>query len=204
MTLTQTSGRSIPAHAGEPARYAQTSRAVQVYPRPRGGTPQVQGLNPGAEGLSPPTRGNRCAAPKVKCRLRSIPAHAGEPPLLPSNGGVRGVYPRPRGGTIRFRFPVLIFMGLSPPTRGNPRIRAAWQLGLRSIPAHAGEPLCRRLPFAFSAVYPRPRGGTRDILYTVYDARGLSPPTRGNRVLAAVLGTVAGSIPAHAGEPRWR
>ena len=73
-----------------------------------------------------------------------------------------------------------IWKGLSPPTRGNLYCGGGVG-GVRSIPAHAGEPALDPLADRWVAVYPRPRGGTRDyhLLY---------------------LGGY-GSIPAHAGEP---
>ena len=93
-----------------------------------------------------------------------------------------------------------------------------------SIPAHAGEPPERilsppegavyprprggtdrpRAAVQRGRVYPRPRGGTSESGYLAGMYRGLSPPTRGN--LSAGLGIEVSrrSIPAHAGEPRYR
>ena len=118
-------------------------------------------------------------------------------PMLPS---VR-VYPRPRGGTLRFRGSPPPVPGLSPPTRGNPprRYRQAKRKG--SIPAHAGEP-GRQRPTAHSEpVYPRPRGGTAVSALLRHGVGGLSPPTRGNLAVWRCHPSLFGSIPAHAGEP---
>ena len=111
--------------------------------------------------------------------------------------------------------------GLSPPTRGN-RERQGWDsMGSGSIPAHAGEPASALALAAARAVYPRPRGGTPRRAPPRMSARGLSPPTRGNRNLLHLSGATVGlspptrgnqardwlartyrrSIPAHAGEP---
>ena len=71
-------------------------------------------------------------------------------------------------------------VGLSPPTRGN---RGAFPLvirGVRSIPAHAGEPNFAAPPDIVGEVYPRPRGGTGVVVIIVGLLLGLSPPTRGN------------------------
>ena len=111
------------------------------------------------------------------------------------------VYPRPRGGTQPPPPLEGDAVGLSPPTRGNPRPPAAPPLLRRSIPAHAGEPKCIAYAVRYCAVYPRPRGGTRPTVASSADARGLSPPTRGNPERLAYRAASGGSIPAHAGEP---
>ena len=73
------SAGSIPAHAGEPVGDAQLDVTSRVYPRPRGGTWRKYPPCISATGLSPPTRGNPPSVRLIRPRLRSIPAHAGEP-----------------------------------------------------------------------------------------------------------------------------
>ena len=135
---------------------------------------------------------------------RSIPAHAGEPRSLPTTNVSRRVYPRPRGGTRRGEDERRKPGGLSPPTRGNPRLRGAAPSRARSIPAHAGEPATSRRGGSARAIYPRPRGGTARAYACLWTGAGLSPPTRGNRPCRPCRPSVLGSIPAHAGEPRRR
>ena len=111
--------RSIPAHAGEPARRVWRVVVGEVYPRPRGGTATPPAAPALVKGLSPPTRGNLSLRASRRPPRRSIPAHAGEP-----YGGARkvrsfGVYPRPRGGTPVGPSGMTTRAGLSPPTRGN-------------------------------------------------------------------------------------
>ena len=72
----------------------------------------------------------------------------------------------------------------------------------RSIPAHAGEPASRLQLLSPYSVYPRPRGGTTPQDVDKMLEGGLSPPTRGNPDGAEPDSQLAGSIPAHAGEPR--
>ena len=91
--------------------------------------------------------------------------------------------------------------GLSPPTRGNHSQPLHSQARSRSIPAHAGEPDPPRSRLALTAVYPRPRGGTRADFWQMPESAGLSPPTRGNRLVLGVQMASQRSIPAHAGEP---
>ena len=91
--------RSIPAHAGEPAQAGRAPCRKRVYPRPRGGTEVAYAREIRREGLSPPTRGNHCVLSSLYEYVGSIPAHAGEPVLIPTVTRKPGVYPRPRGGT---------------------------------------------------------------------------------------------------------
>ena len=193
--------RSIPAHAGEPARRPARGRRSRVYPRPRGGTLGWRLRIEGRRGLSPPTRGNHHVLVPPRQLAGSIPAHAGEPELSRSGARPSGVYPRPRGGTGRWRRAPSAGRGLSPPTRGNPEWTARDVWAYRSIPAHAGEPRSAPRRARPAEVYPRPRGGTRLGQVNRQLWQGLSPPTRGNRRRARLQCRYQWSIPAHAGEP---
>ena len=135
---------------------------------------------------------------------RSIPAHAGEPNRRASGLVAGGVYPRPRGGTPSVRVRSGEYVGLSPPTRGNPLLAAVVAAEMRSIPAHAGEPVFLIRAPRLRTVYPRPRGGTSSGSMAMTGWAGLSPPTRGNPAGRRAAGRRAGSIPAHAGEPDAR
>ena len=193
--------RSIPAHAGEPEGTRRELRRAKVYPRPRGGTQtRIVDLDL-AQGLSPPTRGNLADQPKGPEIRGSIPAHAGEPTLVPAKGLWYMVYPRPRGGTPSVRRGASVLAGLSPPTRGNRPASMLCAASIGSIPAHAGEPEGVFPRRRRHGVYPRPRGGTTIIEYGETLAMGLSPPTRGNHAAGHVARKSARSIPAHAGEP---
>ena len=114
------------------------------------------------------------------------------------------VYPRPRGGTVAAEAQPRVWHGLSPPTRGNPKLQQLVEQLRRSIPAHAGEPKRCSCSHTAIAVYPRPRGGTQASSRLSLSPRGLSPPTRGNQVRIAKRNRRPGSIPAHAGEPPAR
>ena len=195
---------SIPAHAGEPARARHSPRARAVYPRPRGGTLAAIQRQSDAWGLSPPTRGNPALAVVAPDARGSIPAHAGEPRRRSMRRAARTVYPRPRGGTLGDASHPRPVNGLSPPTRGNLGGEHPRNLARRSIPAHAGEPLFITSAAMSITVYPRPRGGTWGLCSLSATSRGLSPPTRGNRIGFLQRIVCARSIPAHAGEPNPR
>ena len=153
-------------------------------------------------GLSPPTRGNLHRVREHLSPLRSIPAHAGEPGTGRRIPLFQRVYPRPRGGTSLRQPPAPRWQGLSPPTRGNQAEDKGAKLLIRSIPAHAGEPALPAGCRLCKLVYPRPRGGTCHRSPVAGRRRGLSPPTRGNRVVEEGTSPLRRSIPAHAGEPR--
>ena len=152
---------SIPAHAGKPVRGRATRPHVAVYPRPRG---EAHGgiwndLDP--RGLSPPTRGSRLNLRHDRMQARSIPAHAGKPPVRSGSSTGRAVYPRPRGeaGDVARVQPAL--QGLSPPTRGSRRQAQRVRDPAGSIPAHAGKPAVPPEGGCQDWVYPRPRGEAR-------------------------------------------
>ena len=193
--------RSIPAHAGEPSASPLPQASASVYPRPRGGTAAVERLAESPLGLSPPTRGNPAIRREQRELVGSIPAHAGEPPHTRRRLRLCRVYPRPRGGTLAAVSAQHPRPGLSPPTRGNRRAVRAGGGFSRSIPAHAGEPTDTSILCADTPVYPRPRGGTMGTPRISAARVGLSPPTRGNQLTDPALFEIAGSIPAHAGEP---
>ena len=192
---------SIPAHAGEPQHPRRRKRFLAVYPRPRGGTLPPSQANRQRPGLSPPTRGNRGRFRRKRLDARSIPAHAGEPTVRARKDGSGEVYPRPRGGTPRCKNEAGEVGGLSPPTRGNLQLQLHGLSYSGSIPAHAGEPSASSSVCRDAGVYPRPRGGTGRAPKRAKPKVGLSPPTRGNPLLAAVVAAEMRSIPAHAGEP---
>ena len=193
--------RSIPACAGEPLNSTERIKLTQVYPRVCGGTICAPVLALAAMGLSPRVRGNH-PHPEVRPFVYgSIPACAGEPLADDGCSCFTAVYPRVCGGT-RVVFPRLTPVpGLSPRVRGNLGVYRQERLGLRSIPACAGEPHTLHEALRDLKVYPRVCGGTGRLSLVSSILEGLSPRVRGNPRQAFALGLSAGSIPACAGEP---
>ena len=149
-------------------------------------------------------RGNRALELPRLPRLRSIPAHAGEPRRRSRWRRTRRVYPRACGGTRSAIYAVVKLTGLSPRMRGNHHRLRPRDRHCGSIPAHAGEPHARMRPRCSSWVYPRACGGTYASAGRPLDAVGLSPRMRGNRDRRGEPRCPTRSIPAHAGEPRPR
>ena len=99
-------------------------------------------------------------------------------------------------------------LGLSPPTRGSLHFLVLLVSGHGSIPAHTGKPTPTPAAEPTAEVYPRPHGEANIATTARYSCRGLSPPTRGSRVLLRLWRHRRRSIPAHTGKPcrggrRW-
>ncbi len=196
--------RSIPACAGEPQQSAIRRSSPQVYPRVCGGTDIRVQLAGQLIGLSPRVRGNPDHRATWRCRLRSIPACAGEPNVgLRKLRGCR-VYPRVCGGTRLSEPGLSVSRGLSPRVRGNPIYTNVNSLSKRSIPACAGEPHPPGGIGIAESVYPRVCGGTFPKTRGRPGRKGLSPRVRGNRRRRQEGRGSWRSIPACAGEPRRR
>ena len=155
-------------------------------------------------GLSPRVRGNHPAAGKERRFVGSIPARAGEPPDPSAGSGHGKVYPRACGGTMYTASTVLGAAGLSPRVRGNPAPCYPIPVCPGSIPARAGEPSFAVGSPSVYLVYPRACGGTRNTRHSRSGSHGLSPRVRGNRPDLSGRSGDYGSIPARAGEPRWK
>ena len=76
-------------------------------------------------------------------------------------------------------------------------------IGIRSIPAWAGETADPELVAYYAEVYPRVGGGNPDKESDNCHSPGLSPRGRGKRAGISWPETVTGSIPAWAGETPW-
>ena len=191
---------SIPANAGETAGRRRCGRARRVYPRERGGDAHLPPDAAATEGLSPRTRGRPGRWRRSGRLPGSIPANAGETSAPHRSGRRHGVYPRERGGDSVVLLKPAQVGGLSPRTRGRPVRGVALVVRDGSIPANAGE--TNRLLFLRSTarVYPRERGGDSRWEPLPYLAEGLSPRTRGRRLLLRPRHDQPGSIPANAGE----
>ena len=192
---------SIPACAGEPTPGVSGERSKRVYPRVCGGTVCGKAHLPGAEGLSPRVRGNLLRPVSGGHWRGSIPACAGEPDFVYCFNDGGGVYPRVCGGTFAGHFEAALERGLSPRVRGNPWIEGKANAMHGSIPACAGEPPCQSRTWRTWRVYPRVCGGTLSMSISTPITTGLSPRVRGNPSMLTSLLSLAGSIPACAGEP---
>ena len=192
---------SIPAHAGQPQKYLDKHFAPPVYPRACGATRFREGVERRLLGLSPRMRGNPRWRRVIGKSCRSIPAHAGQPRPSPRSLYGSMVYPRACGATTSRAAFLARLAGLSPRMRGNRKRLRRQQVGCRSIPAHAGQPLPTICYGSLGQVYPRACGATSQRRPTPSAPTGLSPRMRGNHRLAPCAIAYLRSIPAHAGQP---
>ena len=217
----KSSHRAIPARAGEPGQRSSSAGSSRGHPRAGGGTPIWLADHPFAEGPSPRGRGNPLGGIAASRRTGAIPARAGEPQeWLRRSLFLRG-HPRAGGGTVADDDPRLTVTGPSPRGRGNLVEGVQVTADEGAIPARAGEPSARRRPCAPSRGHPRAGGGTSAVTTLPAEIRGPSPrgggtwvwkpltsfcrgPSprgRGNLPLDREWLTLAGAIPARAGEP---
>ena len=115
------------------------------------------------------------------------------------------VDPRVRGGDLANRRGKTRPSGRSPRARGRPICKSSASSISRSIPACAGETLCRLLSPQQCWVDPRVRGGDTSAYARDPHLAGRSPRARGRLAALAAAYPGVGSIPACAGEtaPIW-
>ena len=196
--------RSIPAWAGETPGWQGLSSSPPVYPRVGGGNLNVNTEPHGILGLSPRGRGKPHNCRGHQDPPRSIPAWAGETgspwPCRPQ----WTVYPRVGGGNSPGRTDTTISGGLSPRGRGKRCADCPCPWCKRSIPAWAGETVEVDAETPYAAVYPRVGGGNQSSAQHDKVAAGLSPRGRGKPVPRRLTYCRLRSIPAWAGETRYR
>ncbi len=192
--------RSIPAGAGEAAKWPPIRAPTRVNPRGCGGSSFNGATLCPSRGQSPRVRGKLVSRPRRACRLGSIPAGAGEAPSPRQQGGRSPVNPRGCGGSTPPLNAVLTMYGQSPRVRGKryPDVREI--AGTRSIPAGAGE-----APFStrrLGTVPVNPRGCGGSLPYPAASRRkwGQSPRVRGKPSRVPPASLIRRSIPAGAGE----
>ena len=152
-------------------------------------------------GLSPRVRGNPPSLPRKQRQRGSIPACAGQPSWGTATSSQRAVYPRVCGATTPARVPCQTRAGLSPRVRGNRQLFSQCLRAHGSIPACAGQPLCRTARWTCWPVYPRVCGATPGRPRTARSLGGLSPRVRGNLFPRSLFHVRYRSIPACAGQP---
>ena len=194
-------GRSIPAWAGKPPKYATMPWCQEVYPRVGGETNNIFTKLVPSKGLSPRGRGNQTQTLIMPAATRSIPAWAGKPQVVHDMLSCLRVYPRVGGETAHRDAHPVCRGGLSPRGRGNLHLRLLVRTPLRSIPAWAGKPQYDARRTQLHRVYPRVGGETDQSSASFLTQMGLSPRGRGNLCAVRHVVCIHGSIPAWAGKP---
>ena len=152
-----------------------------------------------ANGSSPLARGTPRRGARGRCRLRFIPARAGNTAPRPTCRAPSPVHPRSRGEHVQHLGVRLRQGGSSPLARGTRSGRMRRQLQRRFIPARAGNTAtsCRRA--THRPVHPRSRGEHIADRLCIPILDGSSPLARGTRSATPDAWDRERFIPARAG-----
>ncbi len=189
-----------------------------VYPRWRGEHERHLWPHFFHLGLSPLAQGTLTSKSSPDCKMRFIPASAGNTTIIASYVINRAVYPRWRGEHLAIPLVDGAALGLSPLARGTPFSSCQVKPGARFIPAGAGNTESSRSVNPLVAVYPRWRGEHRILHKKRNTYPGLSPLARGTLHFIFTAEKRKRFIPAGAGNtlsavcrrtacavyPRWR
>ena len=191
--------RFIPGYAGNASGLIDQFRADSVYPRLRGERMWPVLITPSHHGLSPATRGTPAVNLTAADSWRFIPGYAGNASGKFRFQGFEPVYPRLRGERFLIKIAHVVYLGLSPATRGTHRIVLTRKMLTRFIPGYAGNAANASLVSIANTVYPRLRGERRVSFRVCHPYFGLSPATRGTLLIAGVVVAFWRFIPGYAG-----
>ena len=150
-------------------------------------------------GSSPLARGTLPPPPLMPCCFRFIPARAGNTFTCALSPLRIRVHPRSRGEHHTHEAQRCSVHGSSPLARGTPRTEPRNALGVRFIPARAGNTTYGCATAACSPVHPRSRGEHTIYPAKVYPVTGSSPLARGTLADKLERGPLHRFIPARAG-----
>ncbi len=174
-------GRFIPACAGNAGKRAGWCTCASVHPRMRGERRQQADPALDPPGSSPHARGTpapRGAGPPGR---RFIPACAGNARGFDAEQGRVEVHPRMRGERLSSGSDAAARPGSSPHARGTRGVRRNRGVGVRFIPACAGNALPPVAMCGLIEVHPRMRGERATDQPADSTRAGSSPHARGTR-----------------------
>jgi len=191
--------RFIPAGAGNTSCCCSRSRGRPVHPRGRGEHSPRNMWASLITGSSPRARGTRLGWRTAPQRRRFIPAGAGNTAPHLRAGVEQLVHPRGRGEHAAPLLPSVTWYGSSPRARGTRRCGAWPSVGLRFIPAGAGNTRQPAGPKGQQPVHPRGRGEHPRPECMNKLPHGSSPRARGTLTGGSSVCGVGRFIPAGAG-----
>ena len=133
---------------------------------------------------------------------RIIPAHAGNTCETDKRASNAADHPRACGEHAVGRWPALALAGSSPRMRGTQGLAMANRLGIRIIPAHAGNTVNTARPRSWPPDHPRACGEHAHICCLRALDLGSSPRMRGTLQIKVSHLAIWRIIPAHAGNTR--
>ena len=133
---------TIPACAGEPRHTGGQPVLNRDHPRVCGGADAMRVMRVPGTGPSPRVRGSPSRGGRSVHHRGTIPACAGEPPILPVSMIRTWDHPRVCGGARWYQEEGLCALGPSPRVRGSLEQFGVEPTDTGTIPACAGEPSC--------------------------------------------------------------
>ncbi len=171
--------RFIPAGAGNATQAVRRWAIRSVHPRGCGERSHRLACNIHQVGSSPRVRGTPGQAAPQELLHRFIPAGAGNAPARWGWSSCRTVHPRGCGERHLRRLVEHHHVGSSPRVRGTRLDRLGRGVGVRFIPAGAGNAHRSVRPTRVSAVHPRGCGERNSRCWNLYAVAGSSPRVRG-------------------------
>ena len=171
--------RFIPADAGNGGAAWDGVAGHSVHPRGRGERATRTQERRVDRGSSPRTRGTGHRPQRLLRPHRFIPADAGNGTPSPISRSIAAVHPRGRGERVVAAAVMMSISGSSPRTRGTGNGVLLAVVGVRFIPADAGNGARVAAEDPRRAVHPRGRGERSTITKAKPDPCGSSPRTRG-------------------------
>ena len=171
--------RFIPACAGNATGCLNGRRLPSVHPRMRGERSPVLMIVRISGGSSPHARGTHGWTGSRKRSLRFIPACAGNASVQAAIVGKVAVHPRMRGERLTEEDIEQATAGSSPHARGTRAHPALEGIGVRFIPACAGNASGISGPASTEPVHPRMRGERYARRIRSWPFGGSSPHARG-------------------------
>ena len=170
------------------------------HPRACGANSFTPAFNWPSTGSSPRMRGKLICRFCRRCRMRIIPAHAGQTTRTTSCPARYPDHPRACGANLGKIGSLFGSFGSSPRMRGKPaEVAGAWT-ATRIIPAHAGQTNSVPAKRSSHADHPRACGANVMVPSACMLMVGSSPRMRGKRHPPSPCNPVMRIIPAHAGQ----
>ena len=153
-------------------------------------------------GSSPRMRGTRAVCDGESCRIRIIPAYAGNTGLVHVRHSGNGDHPRVCGEHCGVCGAYFSCLGSSPRMRGTPGVDGQWRVAPGIIPAYAGN--TPTFPWSTTAARDHPRVCGEHVQNALgrFNVAGSSPRMRGTPIGCARWRNTNGIIPAYAGNTR--
>ena len=192
--------RIIPAHAGQTAQRYAGNTTTPDHPRACGANCACARHSGHAAGSSPRMRGKRRPQSNPAEFVRIIPAHAGQTVMKCIDGDVHADHPRACGANQGGLSPNASRLGSSPRMRGKQGAQPVGHVGVRIIPAHAGQTEWYRRSPQPQTDHPRACGANGVAVADSEFVGGSSPRMRGKPSKTMADKQHERIIPAHAGQ----